>query len=172
MTSPLCGDVMITQIKDHFALPNNCLNKVNSTFLCTITPASGFVGPAGALVIGILAGLLCFSATNFLKRVLKIDDSLDVFPVHGEGGVLGTPLAGGIRLHGIGYIQWPGLCRRGAKHGSATGDPAHRGHRSPRLHGRRYLDHPQAGGRRAGATSKCRSGDGRPGCGTPRRTGL
>ncbi|MCU7828087.1 MAG: ammonium transporter [Candidatus Thiodiazotropha sp. (ex Myrtea sp. 'scaly one' KF741663)] len=62
--------------------------------LGTITPASGFVGPAGALVIGLLAGIICFSATNYLKQVLKIDDSLDVFPVHGVGGILGTFLAG------------------------------------------------------------------------------
>ncbi|WP_316366278.1 ammonium transporter [Candidatus Thiodiazotropha sp. CDECU1] len=62
--------------------------------LGTITPASGFVGPAGALVIGLLAGAICFSATNYLKQVLKIDDSLDVFPVHGVGGILGTILAG------------------------------------------------------------------------------
>jgi Amt family ammonium transporter len=62
--------------------------------LGTITPASGFVGPAGALIIGLLAGIVCFSATNYLKQVLKIDDSLDVFPVHGVGGILGTFLAG------------------------------------------------------------------------------
>jgi Amt family ammonium transporter len=62
--------------------------------LGTITPASGFVGPAGALVIGLLAGAICFTATNYLKQVLKIDDSLDVFPVHGVGGILGTLLAG------------------------------------------------------------------------------
>ena len=62
--------------------------------LGTITPASGFVGPGGALLIGLAAGLICFSATQFIKRVLKIDDSLDVFPVHGVGGMLGTLLAG------------------------------------------------------------------------------
>ena len=62
--------------------------------LGTITPASGFVGPAGALVIGIAAGVLCFLATNFMKRTLKIDDSLDVFPVHAVGGILGTVLTG------------------------------------------------------------------------------
>ncbi len=61
--------------------------------LGTITPASGFVGPAGALVIGLLAGLVCFNATMFLKIKLKIDDSLDVFPVHGVGGIIGTLLA-------------------------------------------------------------------------------
>jgi Amt family ammonium transporter len=62
--------------------------------LGTITPASGFVGPGGALVIGLLAGITCFYATLYIKRVLKIDDSLDVFPVHGVGGILGTFLAG------------------------------------------------------------------------------
>lgn len=62
--------------------------------LGTITPASGFVGPGGALIIGLLAGSICFSGTMFIKRVLKIDDSLDVFPVHGIGGMLGTFLAG------------------------------------------------------------------------------
>ncbi len=62
--------------------------------LGTITPASGYVGPAGALVIGTVAGVVCFAATNFLKRVLKVDDSLDVFPVHGVGGILGTLAAG------------------------------------------------------------------------------
>ncbi len=62
--------------------------------LGTITPASGFVGPAGAFVIGTVAGLTCFTATNYLKRALKIDDSLDVFPVHGVGGMLGTLAVG------------------------------------------------------------------------------
>ncbi len=62
--------------------------------LGTITPASGFVGPAGALVIGLSAGVVCFFATQFIKRKLIIDDSLDVFPVHGVGGILGTLFAG------------------------------------------------------------------------------
>ena len=62
--------------------------------LGTITPASGFVGPMGALIIGASAGLVCFLATNFIKRTLRIDDSLDVFPVHGVGGILGTLFAG------------------------------------------------------------------------------
>lgn len=62
--------------------------------LGTITPASGFVGPAGALVIGLTAGVVCFFATQFIKRKLVIDDSLDVFPVHGVGGILGTLAAG------------------------------------------------------------------------------
>jgi Amt family ammonium transporter len=62
--------------------------------LGTITPASGFVGPAGALLIGLTAGVVCYSATAFMKHTLKVDDSLDVFPVHGMGGIIGTLLAG------------------------------------------------------------------------------
>jgi Amt family ammonium transporter len=62
--------------------------------LGTITGAAGVVGPAGALVIGILAGVVCFLMTQLIKKTLKIDDSLDVFPVHGVGGILGTFLAG------------------------------------------------------------------------------
>jgi Amt family ammonium transporter len=60
--------------------------------LATITPASGFVGPAAALPIGIAAGLVCYRMTRVVKQRLKIDDSLDVFAVHGVGGALGTLL--------------------------------------------------------------------------------
>ncbi|HEY6458456.1 MAG TPA: ammonium transporter [Steroidobacteraceae bacterium] len=73
--------------------------------LGTITPASGFVGPAGAVVIGLSAGIACFFATQFLKRTMHIDDSLDVSPVHGIGGVIGTILTGvfvDARLGGVG----------------------------------------------------------------------
>lgn len=62
--------------------------------LGTITPASGSVSPAAALLIGLAAGLVCFFMTQFIKRRLGIDDSLDVFPVHGVGGILGTFLVG------------------------------------------------------------------------------
>ena len=74
--------------------------------LGTITPASGFVGPMGAIAIGLLAGGLCFLATNYMKRALGVDDSLDVFPVHGVGGVLGATLTGvfaATALGGVGY---------------------------------------------------------------------
>ncbi|KAF0805345.1 ammonium transporter [Alcanivorax xiamenensis] len=62
--------------------------------LGTITPASGFVGPGAALVIGLCAGVLCFYMVLVVKQKWRIDDSLDVFPVHGVGGILGTLLAG------------------------------------------------------------------------------
>ncbi|KZZ52432.1 ammonia channel protein [Oleiphilus sp. HI0118] len=62
--------------------------------LGTITPASGSVSPAAAIVIGLSAGVVCFYATMFIKQKLKIDDSLDVFPVHGVGGILGSFLVG------------------------------------------------------------------------------
>ena len=77
--------------------------------LGTITPASGLVGPGGALVIGILAGFVCFNATMYIKRVLKIDDSLDVFPVHGVGGILGTLLAGVFSSTGLGVFSGYGF---------------------------------------------------------------
>ena len=77
--------------------------------LGTITPASGFVGPAGALVIGIAAGTVCFFATNFMKRTLKIDDSLDVFPVHGVGGALGTILTGVFASTALGIFSGQGF---------------------------------------------------------------
>jgi len=76
--------------------------------LGTITPASGFVGPAGALLIGISAGAVCFTATMFIKRRLGIDDSLDVFPVHGVGGALGTILAGVFASSSLGVFSGQG----------------------------------------------------------------
>ncbi len=77
--------------------------------LGTITPASGFVGPAGALVIGICAGLVCFYATLALKQKFKIDDSLDVFPVHGVGGMLGTFAVGIFASSELGLFSGQGL---------------------------------------------------------------
>jgi Amt family ammonium transporter len=73
--------------------------------LGTITPASGYVGPAGALAIGLAAGTVCFWATQYVKRRLQVDDSHDVFPVHGVGGFMGTlatGLFGASLLGGIG----------------------------------------------------------------------
>lgn len=77
--------------------------------LGTITPASGYVGPAGAVVIGASAGFVCFWATQWIKRKLKIDDSLDVFPVHGVGGILGTFLAGIFASPNLGIFSGSGF---------------------------------------------------------------
>ena len=75
--------------------------------LGTITPASGFVGPFGALVIGITAGIVCFYATQYVKRKLVIDDSLDVFPVHGIGGITGSVLTGVFVASSLGGLGLP-----------------------------------------------------------------
>ena len=79
--------------------------------LGTITPASGYVGPMGALIIGLSAGLVCFYATLFVKGKLKIDDSLDVMPVHGVGGILGTLAAGIFASSELGLFSGQGLDR-------------------------------------------------------------
>jgi len=61
--------------------------------LASITPASGFVGPVGALIIGAAAGVLCQLAVGLVKERFRIDDTLDVFAVHGVGGIFGTIMA-------------------------------------------------------------------------------
>ena len=76
--------------------------------LATITPASGSVGPAGAMLVGLSGGLVCFYATIYLKQKLKIDDSLDVFPVHGVGGIVGTLLASVLMSKGLGIFSGNG----------------------------------------------------------------
>jgi ammonium transporter, Amt family len=88
--------------------------------LGTITPASGYVGPGGALVIGLCAGTVCFFATQYIKQVLKIDDSLDVFPVHGVGGMLGTFFAGIFASAGLGVFSGQGF-NEGMTMGSQVG---------------------------------------------------
>lgn len=74
--------------------------------LGTITPASGFVGVTGAVAIGAIAGAVCFFATQILKRTFHIDDSLDVSPVHGVGGVVGTILTGVFVSAGVGGVGY------------------------------------------------------------------
>ncbi|MDB5651082.1 MAG: ammonia channel [Hyphomicrobiales bacterium] len=74
--------------------------------LATVTPASGYIGPEGAIVLGVSGSLVCFFAVDFVKHRLMIDDSLDVFAVHGLGGILGTLLVAVLAhpsLHGVGY---------------------------------------------------------------------
>jgi Amt family ammonium transporter len=75
--------------------------------LGTITPGSGFVGPMGAIAIGGIAGVACFFATSWMKRSLKIDDSLDVTPVHGVGGIIGTLLTGVFAAASLGGVGYP-----------------------------------------------------------------
>lgn len=77
--------------------------------LGTITPASGSVGPAAAVIIGLSAGVVCYFATITLKNTLKIDDSLDVFPVHGVGGMLGTILIGVFAAPSLGIFSGNGF---------------------------------------------------------------
>jgi Amt family ammonium transporter len=80
--------------------------------LATITPASGFVGPAGALVIGVVAGIVCYGAVSLIRVRLKVDDSLDVFAVHGVGGIMGTLLTailGAASLGGMGLGEKVGI---------------------------------------------------------------
>ncbi len=69
--------------------------------LATITPASGVVGPMGALIIGASAGFLCYYACSFIKGKLGVDDSLDVAAVHGVGGILGTLLLAFLGVEGV-----------------------------------------------------------------------
>lgn len=77
--------------------------------LGTITPASGFVGPAGALAIGVTAGIVCFYAVQIVKRHFHIDDSLDVFPVHGIGGIIGSLLTGVFAAESMGGLGLGGV---------------------------------------------------------------
>ena len=79
--------------------------------LGTITPASGFVGPGGALLIGLAAGVVCFYMVLVVKQKWRIDDSLDVFPVHGIGGVLGTLLAGVFASTELGVFSGYGFAK-------------------------------------------------------------
>ncbi|MGY2046714.1 ammonium transporter [Methylobacterium sp. JK268] len=75
--------------------------------LATITPAAGFVAPAAALAIGTAGGLVCFAVTLFVKHRLRVDDSLDVFAVHGVGGILGSLLLAVFALPALGGAGLP-----------------------------------------------------------------
>ena len=80
--------------------------------LATITPAAGTVGPGGAIIIGLLAGTVCFWCVGLIKGTLKIDDSLDVFAVHGVGGIMGSLLLAifaSESLGGVGYAEGAGM---------------------------------------------------------------
>ncbi len=73
--------------------------------LVAITPASGFVGPTPAVIIGLIAGVVCFFAATSLKHALKYDDSLDAFGVHGVGGIIGACLTGVFASKEIGGVD-------------------------------------------------------------------
>lgn len=75
--------------------------------LVAITPGAGYVDPMGALIIGLVAGLLCFVASTMLKRALKYDDPMDVFGIHGVGGITGSILTGVFAMEAVGGV--PGL---------------------------------------------------------------
>ena len=77
--------------------------------LVAITPASGFVGPAGALVIGAITGPISFFGVQLIKQRLKLDDSLDVFPVHGVAGIVGTILTGIFASANLGIFSGQGM---------------------------------------------------------------
>jgi ammonium transporter, Amt family len=80
--------------------------------LATITPAAGTVGPGGAVIIGVLAGIICFWFVGLIKGTLKIDDSLDVFAVHGVGGITGSLLLAVFASEsfgGVGYAEGAGM---------------------------------------------------------------
>jgi Amt family ammonium transporter len=83
--------------------------------LVAVTPASGTVGPPGALVIGFAAGVLCFLASTRLKRKLGYDDSLDVFGVHAIGGIVGAVLTGVFAFPSLGGVWDPGETTMGAQ---------------------------------------------------------
>lgn len=82
--------------------------------LATITPASGFVGPLGAVACGLFGGLICYVVTNMIKQQFKIDDSLDVFAVHGVGGATGIIL--------VAFFAAPSLGGLGLADGVSMGD--------------------------------------------------
>jgi Amt family ammonium transporter len=72
--------------------------------LATITPASGYVGPAGGIALGLAGGVLCYICVDIVKKRLRIDDSLDVLAVHGVGGATGTLLAAFFATAALGGI--------------------------------------------------------------------
>ncbi len=109
--------------------------------LGTITPASGFVLPWHGIVIGILAGAVCFWACTKLKLALGYDDSLDVFGIHGVGGILGTLLAGvfatAAHHRQPGNAQWNS--RPAGRQSTPSADPALRHRGDHGLVGRDYV---------------------------------
>ena len=125
--------------------------------LGTITPASGFVAPWHGIVIGVIAGLVCFWACTWLKHRFNYDDSLDVFGVHGIGGMTGTLLVGVFATASICGISGPDR-----RQSAPALDPALRGRCHPGLVGRRDLRAAQTGQRVRTAAGVARTRAGWP----------
>jgi Amt family ammonium transporter len=92
--------------------------------LVAITPAAGFVDPTGALIIGAIAGVVCYWGATGLKHMMGYDDSLDAFGVHGVGGIIGALLTGvfaSASLGGIGYAEGVGMAAQLGKQALAVG---------------------------------------------------
>ena len=70
--------------------------------LVAVTPAAGFVGPMGSIVIGLISGVVCLWGVSGLKRLLNVDDAFDVFGVHGVGGIVGAILTGVFAAQSLG----------------------------------------------------------------------
>ena len=109
--------------------------------LATITPASGYVGPGAALVIGFAGGTICYFMVGVVKRRFKIDDSLDVFAVHGVGGATGVLLTAVFMDAALGGVGFP----EGGSMGGAGGCSDHRHRCDPALVSRGKLRHRQGG---------------------------
>jgi Amt family ammonium transporter len=135
--------------------------------LATITPASGYVGPMGAVVLGAIGGTVCFFATNLIKQRFRIDDTLDVFAVHGVGG-MGVDPGRGAGEAGAGR-RW--LCR-GHGHGAPIAGSDRDRRRRGAMVDRRDIRAGQADRRRHAAARQPRTGDRGPRCRHPWRTGL
>ena len=82
--------------------------------LATVTPASGFIGVPGGLFLGLAGGISCYVAVDLIRMRLKIDDSLDVFAVHGVGGILGSLL--------VAWLAHPALGGLGLANGMTVSD--------------------------------------------------
>ena len=87
--------------------------------LATVTPASGYIGPIGGLILGISSGVICYWFVGFVKNVINIDDTLDVFAVHGVGGILGTLLCATLATSyygGLGGVAEGGIAEHCGQH--------------------------------------------------------
>ena len=81
--------------------------------LATVTPASGYIGPAGGFLLGLFGGLACYVAVDIIRNKMQIDDSLDVMAVHGVGGILGTLL--------VAFLALPAFGGAGLAEGTSAG---------------------------------------------------